>query len=100
MLAASADNRAPQGVTIAAWRKVLMIDAQLLARRSNGVPNDRVVCEAIQQCFDILVEDRLEKKSGEAAHVLMGTIRDQTVAAAGALAWLPEAMADECRQEP
>jgi hypothetical protein len=92
-LASCQDKRAPEGMTLAAWAKVLAINAQFLARLSNGVPNDQVVCEAIGQCFDVLFEDHLEKKHDEAAHVLMGAIRDQTFAVAGTLAWLPEAIA-------
>ena len=75
-----------------ASHRAKLIDAQLTARLNNGESRDQAVCEAIQQCFDVLVELHLEGGGTLNDQLLLRVFPDQVFELGVDLNWLPAAM--------
>ena len=72
--------------------KVKAIDAIFHTRLNQGEDKNQVICESLQQCFDMLIEDQIEKRS---LHIptTFQVVLDQLLEVAVALKWLPPTMA-------
>jgi hypothetical protein len=75
-----------------AYHRAKLIDAQLTARLNNGESRDQAVCEAIQQCFDVLVELHLQGGGTLNDQLLLRVFPDQVFELGVDLNWLPDAM--------
>jgi hypothetical protein len=89
----------PADLSSSQWTKLTPIHREFITRHANGVDKDRVVCEALQKCFDVLVEGNQEYGGDTTTEFTMtGITADRTSAAdkvlkvAVAWKWLPESM--------
>ena len=51
----------PDYVSRPVWARIKALDSEFRTRINQEVARDSVVCEALQKCFDILVEDQLDR---------------------------------------
>jgi hypothetical protein len=77
------------------WSKVKAISAVLKTKSNQGEEKDLVICESLQRCFDVLVEDYVEQGSYLDFALLHQTIPDKVLESAVALEWLEPAWRPE-----
>jgi hypothetical protein len=63
----------------------------LKTRLNQGEDKDRVICEGLQRCFDVLVEDHIEQGGNLDFALLHQAIPDKVLESAVALEWLEPA---------
>lgn len=91
---ASADLKLyPGSVGGSILAKLKRIDARYKTRLNQCADRDQVVCETLQDCFDLLVEDTLEKNEDLNDLVQRWEIQDSLLAIAVDLDWLAPQMA-------
>src|SRR5665811_1508933 len=83
----------PGSVSRSVWAKAKAIDAVLKTRLNQGVDRDRVVCESLQDCFDLLAKETLEKTEDLEDSVRRWEIQNGLLEIAVALEWLAPPMA-------
>jgi hypothetical protein len=89
----SATEHYPGGVSRSAWAKVKVIDAIFKTRLNQGVGRDQIVCESLQDCFDLLAKEILKRNDDLKDGVQRGVIQNTLLEIAVALAWLAPQMA-------
>jgi hypothetical protein len=77
------------------WSKVKAISAVLKTKLNQGEEKDLVICESLQRCFDVLVEDQIEQGINLDFALLHQTIPDKALESAVALEWLEPAWAPQ-----
>jgi hypothetical protein len=75
-----------------AWSRVLAISAHLKAKLNRGADKDHLVCLSLQQCFDVIAEDHIERDGTLNYPLLHRVIPDQILESAVELRWLEPAM--------
>jgi hypothetical protein len=75
--------------------KVKAIDAELKTRLNQGSDRDRVVCESLQKCFDLLATELIETVETLNSQILRKEIPDILLKIAVFHEWLPPAMSPD-----
>jgi hypothetical protein len=70
------------------WSKVKAISAVLKTKLNQGEDKDRVICESLQRCFDVLVEDGIAQGRNLDFPLLHQALPDKVLESAVALEWL------------
>jgi hypothetical protein len=83
----------PGSVSRSVWAKVKVIDAIFKTRLNQGVGRDQIVCESLQDCFDLLAKEILKRNDDLKDGVQRGVIQNTLLEIAVALAWLAPQMA-------
>jgi hypothetical protein len=85
----------PASVSRSVWAKIKRIDAVFKTKLNQAVNRDQVVCESLQQCFDVLARDTIEKGEDFKSRVLRSEIQNSLLEIAIRLGWLPSPMAPD-----
>ena len=75
--------------------KVKLIDAEYKTRLNQRVDRHTVICESLQKCFDVLVEDAIAQSQALTFQMLSRTIPSSLLEIAVELRWLPRSMSPD-----
>lgn len=89
-----ASGTPPNAVLLPAstWSKVKAMSAGAKTRLNQGADKDQVVCETLQRCFDVIVEDHIGLGAEVNFPLLHHVIPDKVLESAVALEWLEPVM--------
>jgi hypothetical protein len=73
------------------WARVRAINASHLARLNGGCSRDEATCRAVQECYDVLIEDGLHRGGNLNDHGLETAYPAKVLALAVELKWQPSA---------
>jgi len=82
----------PGGLTQEAWAKIKIIDAVFKTQINQGADRDRVTCEALQQCFDVIARHAIKDLQKLKDQIWRQEIQDSILEIAVSLGWLDPRM--------
>src|SRR5258708_1664292 len=77
------------------WARVQAINASYLARLNGGCSRDEAIGQAVQACYDALIEDDLHNGGNLTEHGLEIARPRKVIALAVELNWLPSAVLND-----
>jgi hypothetical protein len=81
------------------WARVQAINASHLARLNGGCSRDEAICQAVQACYDVLIEDDLHRGGNLTEHGLEIACPRRVLALAVELNWLTSAVLNDAEVE-
>src|SRR5216683_2371138 len=84
--------RHPGDLPTKTWARVQAINASHIARLNGGCSREEATCQAVQACYDVLIEDGLHRGGNLNDHSLETAYPGKVLALAGELNWLPPAV--------
>ena len=81
------------------WARVQAINASYFARLNGACGRDEAICHAVQECYDVLIEDGLHCGGNLTEHSLETVYPRKVLALAVELNWLPSAVLNDAEVE-